>query len=94
MTRSLVLSIIGYALLSFVLASFFQYVFSDILPYAAGEHDALLWTRPIAFLTTASVWLWVEVAGIFFVIVLVACLWKRSIGSSLARALVTGKTQN
>jgi hypothetical protein len=77
MTRSLVLNIIGYALLSFVLASIFHFVFSEVLPYAAGEHDALPWSRTIAFLTKASAWPWAELAAIS-VIGLAACLWNRS----------------
>ena len=76
MTRQLVLIILGFVLLSFVLAAICHLAFPDILPYAAGEDDASSWRRQVAFLITASAWLSAEVAGMF-AIVLAARLWKR-----------------
>jgi CBS domain containing-hemolysin-like protein len=93
MTRNLVLTIIGCILLSFVLATICHLVFPDIVPYTAGEDEAMSWRRQIAFLITASAWLSAEVAGIF-VIVLVARLWNRSADVSPARAIVSRKSRN
>jgi len=84
MTRNLVLTIIGCILLALGLAMICHLVFPDILPYAAGEDDVSSWRRQIAFFTTASAWLSVELAGIF-AIVLVARLWNRLTRNSPAR---------
>jgi hypothetical protein len=84
MTRNLVLTIMGCILLAFGLAMICQLAFPDILPHAAGEEDASSWRWPIAFFTTATAWLSVELAGIF-AIMLVACLWNRLTRNSPAR---------
>lgn len=93
MTRTLVLTIIGCALLALALATICHWAFSDIVPYTAGEDDASSWRRQIAFLITASAWLSAEFAGIL-AIVLAARVWNRSAESSRAGALVTRKTKN
>ena len=77
MIRNLVLTIIGCALLAFVLTAICHWTFPDIVPYTAGEDDASSWRRQIAFLMTASAWLSAEV-GALLAIVLAARVWNRS----------------
>ena len=77
MTRNIVLTIIGCTLLSIVMATVCHLVFPDVLPYAAGEDDALSWRRQIAFLITTTAWSSAELAGLF-TIVLIARFWNRS----------------
>ena len=82
MTRSLILIILASALLSLILATVGQLVFSDVLPYKAGEDEAMSWYRQAAFLTDATAWIAAEVSGLF-AIVLAAQLWK---GRSLRKS--------
>jgi hypothetical protein len=76
MIRKLVFIILASALLSFVLAAICQFAFPNVVPYAAGENEALSWWRQVAFLVTASAWISAEVSGLF-AIVLAAQLWNR-----------------
>jgi amino acid transporter len=76
MTRNLILIILASALLSLILATVGQLVFSDVLPYKAGEDEAMSWYRQAAFLTEATAWISAEVSGLL-AIVLAAQLWKR-----------------
>jgi hypothetical protein len=76
MIRKLVLIILASALLSLALAAVCQVFFADVLPYAAGEDDALSWQRQIAFLVTAAAGTSAATAGLF-AIVLAAYLWRK-----------------
>jgi hypothetical protein len=76
MTRKLLLIILASALLSFVLAAFCHFAYPDVIPYAAGEDDAMSWRREMAVFMTATAWISGEVSALF-AIVLAAYLWKR-----------------
>ena len=76
MTRKLILITIASALFSVIFAVVRHLAFSDIQPCSVGEGDAVTWWRQLAFLTTATVWVSAEFAGLL-AIVLVAHLWKR-----------------
>jgi hypothetical protein len=76
MTKRLILIILATALLSVGLAAACQLAFADVLPYAAGEDDAMSWQREIAFMIKAAAWVSAEVSGLF-AIVLAARLWSK-----------------
>jgi F0F1-type ATP synthase membrane subunit c/vacuolar-type H+-ATPase subunit K len=76
MIRKLLFLIFATAALAVGLFLLCQFVFSDVLSYAAKDSDAQSWWRQLAFLVEAIAWMSAEVSGLF-AIVLAALLWRQ-----------------
>jgi hypothetical protein len=76
MIGKLLFVIFATATLAAVLLLLCQFVFSDVLSFAAKDNDAQSWWRQLALLVEAIAWTSAEVSGLF-AIVLAALLWKQ-----------------